>query len=228
MAAAALRKCSRGRHTNEEAWGRPVTRVRPLFDFPERGGSGCLAGRPRSGASPHETRRWNCLRVLGRLARFRPATHMGQMLPPLGQESAQLCVSDLTESGARKHHHVQLPELPAMMAKAVPDYPLYSVAAYRPADLSSRNRHSEASSTHAVGTSENAYLLASGPQRLGEHSCEVPGAGESEVPGKAGSGRRGIGVGIRALQALSRLRPLARRFLMIRRPAFVAMRARKP
>ena len=76
-----------------------------------------------------------------------------------------------------------------------------------------------------IGAGEYEHLPAAGPQRLGEYPLEVSRPGEPEESGEADSRGRGLGVGT---QALSLLRPLARRFLMIRRPAFVAMRARKP
>ena len=143
----------------------------------------------------------------------------------VGQNPAQLGIADPSNAGTREHYYVQFPQLPAVMPKAVSDYPLYPVAAYCLGDSFARDRHAESSSAQAIGAGEQEYLAAAGSQRLGEYPLEVSRSGEPEEPGEPDSRGRGLGVGT---QALSLLRPLARRFLMIRRPAFVAMRARKP
>ena len=109
------------------------------------------------------------------------------MPPGLGQEPAQLRVSDTSEAGAGKHHDIQMPQLPAVMPKAVSDYPLYSIAAYRFGDLFARDRHAEAGSAQAIGAGEHAYLLAAGSHRLGKYPLEISRPGEPEVAGEAGS-----------------------------------------
>src|SRR5690606_42115757 len=60
----------------------------------------------------------------------------------------------------------------------------------------------------------------------GTPRCAAGGA-DGARPGKARCARQRVGLGATA-QALSRLRPLARRALMIARPWAVRMRARKP
>lgn len=147
------------------------------------------------------------------------------MSPVLGQNPAQLRVSDAGEAGTGEHHDVQPPQLSAVMPEAVPHYPLNTVAADRLGDSFARDRQPQASSAQVIGAGEHEYLFAARAQRLGEYPLEVSRPGEPEEPGESGLRGRGLGVGT---QALSLLRPLARRFLMIRRPAFVAMRARKP
>ena len=147
------------------------------------------------------------------------------MLPVLDQNPAQLRVSDAGEAGAGEHHDVEFPQLPAVIPKAVSHHPLYPVAAYCLGDSLARDRHAEASSTQVIGAGEHEHLPAAGAQGLGKYPLEVSRPGEPEEPGEGSPRGRGLGV---AAQALSLLRPLARRFLMIRRPAFVAMRARKP
>ena len=144
----------------------------------------------------------------------------------VGQKPAQLRISHLGETGAGEHYDVQMSQLPAVMPKAVSDYALYSVAAYRPGNLFARDRHAEACTTQAIGAGKNAYFLAAESQRLCEYPLELSRPGEPEETGKTRS--RGGGGPRVVTQALSLLRPLARRFLMIRRPAFVAMRARNP
>ena len=144
----------------------------------------------------------------------------------VGQKPAQFHISHLGETGAGEHYDVQMSQLATVMPKAVSDYPLYSVAAYRLGNLFARDRHAEASTTQSIGAGENAYLLAAEPQRLREYPLEISRPGE---PGETGKPRSWGEGGPRVVtQALSLLRPLARRFLMIRRPAFVAMRARNP
>ena len=105
----------------------------------------------------------------------------------LDQEPAQLRVSDPSEAGAGNHHDVQIPQFPAMMPEAVSDYPLYSVAAYRPGYLFARDRHTEASSAQAIGAGKQAYLLAAESQRFCKHPLEIARPGESEVAGEADS-----------------------------------------
>lgn len=182
-------------------------------------------GNPGLAGPARETCPWSGFPKRLELARLLLPTRTGEMSPVLGQNPAQLYVSDAGEAGTGQHHDVQFPQLPAVMPKAVSHYPLYPVAAYCLGDSFARDRHAETSSTQVIGAGEHEYLPAAGAQGLGEYPLEVSRPGEPEEPGEAGS--RGGGLGVRT-QALSLLRPLARRFLMIRRPAFVAMRARKP
>ena len=145
--------------------------------------------------------------------------------PMIGQEPAQLLIGNSVQTGTREHHKVQTGELRAVNPKALPYHPLYAVAADGPSYSPARDRHPEPGPATTVPTREHLHSVTGGANRLCEHPPEVPGprepAGTGKRPGQPG-GRRA------ETQALNLRRRLARRFLMILRPAFVAMRARNP
>ena len=143
----------------------------------------------------------------------------------IDQEPAQLRTGDPVQAGTREHHQVQTGELRAVNPKALPYHPLYAVAAHGPSYSPARDRHPEPGSATPVPAREHLQSVTGGANRLREHPPEVPGprepAGTGKRPRPPGGRRAGT-------QALNLRRRLARRFLMILRPAFVAMRARNP
>ena len=143
----------------------------------------------------------------------------------VGQEATQLRIGNSVQAGAREHHQVQTGKLPAVHPKALPDHPLYAVAADSPSYSSARDRHPEPGSAAPVAAREHLQPVTGGANRLCEHPPEIPGPRE---PAGTGKGPRQPGSRRSETQALSLWRRLARRFLMILRPAFVAMRARNP
>jgi len=143
----------------------------------------------------------------------------------IGQEPTQLRIGNSVQAGTREHHQVQTGEFRTVNPKALPYHPLYTVAADRPSYSPARDPHPEPGSVTPVPAREHLQSVTGGANRLCEHPLEVPGPREPAGTRKR-SGQRGRR---RAeTQALNLWRRLARRFLMILRPAFVAMRARNP
>ena len=145
--------------------------------------------------------------------------------PMIGQEPTQLLIGNSVQTGPREHHQVQTGEFRAVNPKALPYHPLYAVAADGPSYSTARDRHPEPGPATTVPAREHLQSVTGEAHRLCEHPPEVPGSRDPAGTGKR-SGQPG---GRRAeTQALNLRRRLARRFLMILRPAFVAMRARNP
>ena len=140
------------------------------------------------------------------------------------QKSTQLRTSDLIQSRSRQHHNIKIPKRSTMMPETFPDNSLYPVTRYRSPDSPARNHHAKTSLVTTVHARVNTYLFAGRPQSSGQDAMELSC---SDQPG--GAWEKSSFYDVESVtQALSLLRPFARRLLIKRRPAFVAMRARKP
>jgi hypothetical protein len=134
-----------------------------------------------------------------------------------------------------------------MAPETLADHAFDAIADDRSAVDAPRDRHAEARVALGIGAGEDFEQAVRGNHRLFENGVEIGGFAQSRRPRqrcpcgrtRLRSGRIGITHGFRVgsraafgddpnRQADRRWRPLARRALMIARPARVDMRARNP
>ena len=161
----------------------------------------------------------------------RGAVHPPRRALPLScQQLSEALRFHLLHTRISEHYDIQPAEAFDVVAEALPDLTFQSMTIHGARHDATRNGESESGMVHAVGTHDERHDPCGQPDTTGKYLRAPARKSLRRRSRRSGPNRRSEDPPRPPLrtQAESLVRPFARRALRIRRPALVAIRARKP